>query len=215
MKKLLRSAVTLCLCLALVLAAVPASAARELAYKLPDFEYVNVIANNYKHYNLPVYSGPTTRSWRGARSKASVSTLGTIWACGWEDGWLLVMYQLNDSNYRVGFIRGSLFNADAILPGQELNLAYESVRVTTACALTDDPITASRTTTTIEAGTTVTYLASYGGWSYVEVPFGKNIARGFVNTSYLELPDSLYNTSGTVAEIPSLSQLTTDSGDSN
>ena len=52
---------------------------------------------------LRVYSGPDTSYFRGANGKAMASTNGKVYACGWEDGWLMVMYWTNGGSVRVGF----------------------------------------------------------------------------------------------------------------
>ena len=69
---------------------------------LGGFDYVQLRTGQ----NLPVYSAPSRNSWRGANGKASVGTNGAIYSAGWENGWLLVMYETNSGSVRVGYVSG-------------------------------------------------------------------------------------------------------------
>lgn len=137
---------------------------------------------------LGVYSAPSTSSYRGAGGKALVSTNGTVYAAGWDGGWLLVMYQTNKGAVRVGYVDGAAVKGTVNAP----SLRFE--RIAAACAsaapLTDDPATQSTSLRTLAAGESVVYLASYynaNAWAYVETTVEGKTARGFIPADALAM----------------------------
>lgn len=152
---------------------------------LQGFEYIELRANQ----NLAVYSAPSKSSWRGAKSKASVSTNGAIYAAGWESGWLLVMYETNNGSVRVGYV-----NADSIRGGvpvdENLSFSYAEATVQEKCTLTDDPARTGTAMTTLKAGTKVTWLTrfyNHSAWDYVETNINGKTARGFIRAGSLDI----------------------------
>lgn len=136
-----------------------------------------------------VYSAASTKAWRGAKGKASVSTNGDVWAAGWENGWLLIYYETSKGSVRVGYIDGSKISGDPGAEG-ELTFAYAPAKITQKAALTDDITRAASSITTLKAGKEVTYLAPYYGetdWAYIETKYDKKTVRGFVPMDSIEL----------------------------
>lgn len=139
---------------------------------------------------LAVYAAPGASSWRGANGKAVVNTNGAVYAAGWDQGWLLVYYETNSGSIRVGYVDGSA------IQGKVDNWNYLSfdrapATVTHACVMTDDPMKAGITMTTISAGAQVTYLSTfvnqYGQvWDYIETRIGDQNARGFIPQGNLD-----------------------------
>ena len=164
-------------------------------WSLSGFQYVNLQANQN---GIPVYSAPSTSSWRGASGKAQVSTNGAVWAAGWENGWLLVFYETNAGSVRVGYVNGSQISG-RVSVNDQLFFERSTCRLSTAATLTDDPLRTMTTITNLRAGDTVTYLTTMtnqSGWSfdYIEATVGGQRVRGFIPTGCLDVPyDTLEN----------------------
>ena len=157
-------------------------------WSLTGFQFVNLRVAQ----DLAVYSAPSASSWRGANGRAMVSTVGAVWAAGWENGWLLVFYEINNG-VRVGYVRGSEMAERPIL-NSDLSFSYTAVPILNNCALTDDPLSQSSTITTLRQGQTVTYLSTmvnqYGqAWDYIETSVNGQTVRGFVRSGYVEIPE--------------------------
>ena len=80
------------------------------AEDLPGTEYPPLLSLNAQEIRFPggnkypVYSGPGKDYLRGARGKASVSTNDWIEVFGREDGWILIQYEIDSSQCRIGYI---------------------------------------------------------------------------------------------------------------
>ena len=103
---------------------------------LSGFEEVYLAPNQ----KLKVYDGPGTQYRRGAGGKAAASTNGRMYAAGWESGWLMVMYQVNNGGVRVGFTSPQDFKDRLDLP----QLGFDAVPafLFRAAQLTEDPVMA-------------------------------------------------------------------------
>lgn len=152
------------------------------------FTYVSMQPNQ----KLAVYSAPSTDSWRGASGNAALSTNGSVYAAGWDRGWLMVMYEINQGAKRVGYINGS----DLRGPFPDLGIlqfAYKSATVDRLCTLTDDPALTGAMMTTLMPGTVVSYLMTYDddvSWAYIETLLDGKIARGFVPADCITVDES-------------------------
>ncbi len=144
---------------------------------LSGFLYTDIKAGQ----KLAVYSAPDSSSWRGANGKALVSTNGSVYAAGWERGWLLVMYETNGGGVRVGYVDGSKIKGSVSAPN--LDFAYTSVQCTRSVSLTDDPAATLTAVRTLASGEAVTYLSTFqnrSSWAYVETTVDGKTARGFI-----------------------------------
>lgn len=157
---------------------------------LQGFEYASLRPNQL----LSVYSAPSAFSWRGANGKAQVSTNGRVDVGGWENGWLLVMYETNSGSVRVGYVDGGSLRGEVQVNGQyfgnQLNFSYTNATVTQRCTLTDDPARTGSSITTLNRGATVTYLSTFYNryaWDYVETRVGGQVARGFIRSGSLNI----------------------------
>lgn len=140
--------------------------------------------------SLAVYSAPSTKAWRGANSRAQVSTNGDVWVAGRDGDWLLIYYETNKGSVRVGYISSSKLRDDvSAIPA--LELAGTQAVITAKCGMTDDMIRNASSMTTIAAGKTVTYLApcyaDNGVWAYIETTVSKKTARGFVPMDCIDI----------------------------
>ena len=143
---------------------------------LSNFKLIQLPANQ----KLPIYSGPGNNYYRGANDKAVCSTNGNVYACGFESGWLLTMYETNNGAVRVGYTPNN-FSGNVDLP--QLNFAYKTVTLTQNSNFTDDPVKTATRIARLPVGTQVTYLASFRTtqpWAYIEAMVNGKPTRGFV-----------------------------------
>ena len=153
---------------------------------LQGFEYIAVQGNQ----RWAIYSAPDTASWRGAGGKAMVSTNGYVYAAGWENGWLLVMYETNNGSVRVGYARGSDMKQVPATSLPYLNFDYTAATVTRTCSLTDDPARCFEAIVSLSQGQQVTYLTTFINrqpWAYVETTVDGAVVRGFIPASCLDI----------------------------
>ena len=142
--------------------------------------FAEVTLPRNQKYN--VYSAPSTKAWRGAKSKAAVSTNGPVWAAGWVKNWLLIYYETSKGSVRVGYIKDSSIPKDLSVQTQLVFAGTDAV-ITKKCTLTDDIARAAAEIVTLKKGAKVTYLAPYYGdedWAYIETKVNKKTVRGFV-----------------------------------
>ena len=152
---------------------------------LGGFDYVQLRTGQ----NLPVYSAPSRNSWRGANGKASVGTNGAIYSAGWENGWLLVMYETNSGSVRVGYVSGDDIRGGVPMD-TSLTFSYAAATLNAGTALTDDPAMRKTTIAQLRAGTQVTYLTSFfnkSAWDYIETTVDGQTTRGFVPAGCLTI----------------------------
>ena len=118
---------------------------------------------------LSVYSAPSTSSYRGANGKAVVSTNGDVYVAGWDQGWLLLMYETNNGAVRVGYVNGIDIQGSVNAPN--MSFSYITITLSKSATLTDDPVTGSSNLASLKANQQVTYLATFysqSTWLYVE-----------------------------------------------
>ncbi len=140
-------------------------------YLLPTFA---LCERRNKKY--PVYSAPSTKSWRGSNGKAAVSLNGDTYICGrTSDDWVMVKYQTDKGNWRFGYIQ--LPSAGSY---DLLNFTSLPAYVAKESQLTDDPIKQSTKIVKIAQTKEVTYLATFENWAYIETTVKKKTVRGFV-----------------------------------
>ena len=152
---------------------------------LQGFDYIELRSGQ----KLAVYSAPSTSAWRGANSKASVSTNGAIYAAGWESGWLLLMYETNNGSVRVGYVRSGDIRGGVPMD-RSLTFAYDVAIVTERCTLTDDPARTGTAMATLQPGAQVTWLTRFynnSAWDYVETTVNGKTARGFIRVGSLNI----------------------------
>ncbi len=164
---------------------------------LPEVDYEPEIAGIFSNFEeislkpnirMSVYSGPGKQYYRGADGKAMASSNGRIYACGWENGYLMIMYWTNNGSVRVGFVPAGEISGEVDLPG--LDFAYEDAKITKKCGLTDDPAMTRQIICSLQKGEKVTYLGSYvnsSSWAYVETETDGKPVRGFIPSDRVKL----------------------------
>ena len=137
---------------------------------------------------FPVYSAPSTRSWRGANGKAAITSGSEIYVAGTEGSWILILYELDSGVIRVGYIDSQKINGQ-YTSGNPLVFSHTEMALTKATEIFDDPIRQTTTIGKLKKGTKVTCLAEYRGWIYVETKVSGKVTRGFIAPSSLGLED--------------------------
>lgn len=137
-----------------------------------------------------VYSAPDSKSIRGAKGRARVSTNGWIQVFGSDGDWILVQYDITDKHNRIGYIYKNALPKDVAVP--ELALTHVPAVVNYDVAVTDDPLISQTPLAKLTENTSVTVLGAMGDWTYIEGEENKVRFRGFVPTACL---------SGTVTDL--------------
>ena len=137
---------------------------------------------------IDVYTGPGTQYVRGANGKAMVSTNGTVYVAGVENGWVLLLYRTNKGAARMGYglassIKDTVY---ARLP----TVSYARAHITRPCSITDDPVSAGSPLAKLQAGHSVTYLMPLNNshsWAFVEAQTEIGLVRGCVPSDCVQL----------------------------
>ena len=151
------------------------------------FEYVKLKTGQ----KLPVMAAPSEYAYRANNGKALVNTSGAVYALGYDNGWMLMLYEANHANqFRVGYIQCSKMKGK--LPQLD-QLSWDWTRSTVQATvnLTDDPALTGNALATLRGGDTVYYLTTMfnnTGWDYVETIINGQTARGFIPSGYLDIP---------------------------
>lgn len=131
----------------------------------------------------PVYSAPSTKSIRGAKNRALVSTNDWIQVFGSEGDWILVQYAISGNHNRIGYIYKNALPKETVVP--ELGLTDVAAIVNYDVEVTDDPLVSQTKLATVAENTKVTCLGVMGNWSYIESSQDGKTFRGFVPTECL------------------------------
>lgn len=127
-----------------------------------------------------VYSAPSSKSLRGGKERAKVSTNDWIQVFGSEGDWIFVQYAISTEQYRTGYIYRNALDKDAVVP--ELQWDKQSAILNYDVDVTDDPLISQTKLASLKTNDLVTCLASMGNWTYIECTSGKQTYRGFVPT---------------------------------
>ena len=149
-----------------------------------DFEYISLQGNQ----RLEVYTAPSYWSYRANNGKVTCSANGDVYAMGYEDGWMLIMYEANIAGqFRVGYVDTSRI-AGSLPRLRQLTWDYGTCEVMMTTRLTDDPALTGAALTTLYEGTQVIYLGTMRndtGWDYIETTIDGQTARGFIPAGLL------------------------------
>ena len=139
---------------------------------------------------LAVFSAPSADAYRANKGKAAVSTNGAVYAMGWDNGWMLMLYEADAAGqYRIGYVDGAKIKGTMPqLP--RLTWDENSCEVLNTVTLTDDPALTGKALTTLQPGTPVKFLTTMynsTGWDYVETTIEGKTARGFIPAGNLSI----------------------------
>ena len=148
------------------------------------------IAKLDANQKLAVFSAPSADAYRANKGKAAVSTNGAVYAMGWDNGWMLMLYEADAAGqYRVGYVDGAKIKGTMPqLP--RLTWDENSCEVLNTVTLTDDPALTGKALTTLQPGTSVKFLTTMynsTGWDYVETTIEGKTARGFIPAGNLSI----------------------------
>ena len=154
----------------------------QLADRLPELSFFQGTFSPGQKF--PVYSAPSTRSWRGANGKAAITSGSEIFVAGTDDDWILIMYELNSGVTRVGYIDPEKITG-SYSAGDALSFAKIPMILAKGTEMTDDPVHQKTVMGKLKKGASVVCLAKYQGWIYVEAKVSGKTARGFISPSAL------------------------------
>ncbi len=157
--------------------------------KLPEGELTAKKINFTGGKKYPVYAGPGESYERAASGKAVVSTNDWIQVFGEQNGYIMIQYDITSDRLRVGWIERSALPKNA--SAQTLSFHNISAEITSACALTDDPLKSRSVVRALPAGARVAYLSSLGDYAYVETDDHK--LRGFAPMNCVRVTDETRN----------------------
>ncbi len=157
----------------------------EPLYNIPwGFQEYSMVSGQ----KLDVYSGPGTGYVRGANGTAKVSTNGSVYVYGWENGWLLLLYQINSGSARMGYVDGSRMKGSVY--ADNLHFSYTPTPVLYNCPITDDPTVAYAPLAQLSQGAQVTFLCwmqNNASWAYVEANTSAGRVRGCIPADAIDL----------------------------
>ena len=185
MKRLITLILTLIMLYAIALADEPATTMIDTA-NAPSIPAGTLNASLFSftsNQTYPVYSAPDSRSIRGAKGRARVSTNGWIQVFGSEGDWILVQYDITDTHNRIGYIYKNALPADVTVP--ELMLTSIPSVVHYDVEVTDDPLVSRTPLARLTENSKVTCLGTMGEWTYIEAEADEEWLRGFVPSACL------------------------------
>lgn len=136
----------------------------------------------------PVYTAPSTESYRCANGKATCDTNSKMDDAGFVSGWLMVRYETNNGDYRVGYIppkyvkgyKSSMYPHFGYIPA----VAEDEIYVT------DNPMVHGTSFAELAPGESFHILSKYDyykknglEWWYIECEVDGQQARGFIECS--------------------------------
>ena len=185
MKRLITLILTLIMLYAIALADEPATTMIGAANvpSIPAGTLSASLVSFTSNQTYPVYSAPDSKSIRGAKSRARVSTNGWIQVFGSEGDWILVQYDITDTHNRIGYIYKNALPADVTVP--ELMLTSIPSVVQYDVEVTDDPLVSRMPLARLTENSKVTCLGAMGEWTYIEAEADKERFRGFVPSACL------------------------------
>ena len=185
MKRLITLILTLIMLYAIALADEPATTMIGAANvpSIPAGTLSASLVSFTSNQTYPVYSAPDSKSVRGAKDRARVSTNGWIQVFGSESDWILVQYDITDTHNRIGYIYKNALPADVTVP--ELNLTSIPSVVHYDVEVTDDPLVSRMPLARLTENSKVTCLGTMGEWTYIEAEADKERFRGFVPSACL------------------------------
>ena len=136
----------------------------------------------------PVYTAPSTDSYRCANGKATCDTNSKMDDGGFVSGWLLVRYETNKGDYRVGYIPPKYVKGytSKMYP----HFGYIPAVAEGTIYVTDNPMTHGTSFAELSAGETFHILSKYDyykkdglEWWYIECDVDGQTARGFIECS--------------------------------
>ena len=151
---------------------------------LPPFKFAKH-QNGIGYGNCPVYTAPSTDSYRAANGRATVATDGyQVDEAGWVDGWLLVRYQIK-TGWRVGYIPQNYVRGfkSSMVP----HFGWVPCTADDTIYVTDNVYSHTDSFAVLDPGEGFHVLSRYNyyakegyDWWYIECTVDGQVARGFI-----------------------------------
>ena len=152
---------------------------------LPPFKFDNH-KDGIGYGKCPVYSAPSEDSYRAANGRASVQTNSKMAEAGYdESGWLLVRYETNNDDVRVGYIPRRYIKGfrSSMAP----HFDYIPAVAESEIYVTDNPMRHNDAFAYLEPGDSFHIVSKYDyhkknglEWWYIECTVNGQTARGFI-----------------------------------
>ena len=154
---------------------------------LPPFKFEKH-KNGIGYGPCPVYTAPSSDAYRCANGKATCDTNSKMDDAGFVSGWLMVRYETNKGDCRVGYIppkyvkdyTSHMFPHFGYIPAVAEDTIY----------VTDNPMTHGTSFAELAAGESFHILSKYDyykkdglEWWYIECDVDGQTARGFIECS--------------------------------
>lgn len=154
---------------------------------LPPFKFEKH-KNGIGYGTCPVYTAPSDGSYRCANGKAACDTNSAMDDAGYVSGWLLVRYETNNGNYRVGYIPPKYVKG--YKSSMEPHFGYIPAVAEGTIYVTDNPMTHGTSFAELAEGESFHILSKYDyykkdglEWWYIECDVDGRTAYGFIECS--------------------------------
>jgi len=153
---------------------------------LPPFKFNNH-AYGIGYGSCPVYSAPSEDAYRCANGKATCDTNSKMADGGFVSGWLLVRYETNKGNYRVGYIPPKYVRgfSSQMAP----HFGFIPAVANDTIIVTDNPLSHTDSFAELDPGEEFYILSKYNyyqkngfDWWYIQCVVDGQVACGFIDT---------------------------------
>lgn len=132
-----------------------------------------------------VYMGPGKTYGRAGGGKAHVSTNDWVQVFARCDGWLLIQYGIDETRYRMGWIRDDVLAGGQEVPALPMH-SYDTGTLLKDAEVTDDPLSSKAKVCTVQKDTQVDVIAQLDdAWLYVRFVQGGRTCFGFLPVSVM------------------------------
>lgn len=154
---------------------------------LPPFKF-EIHKNGIGYGSCPVYTAPSEDSYRCADGKATCQTNAKMDDAGFVSGWLLVRYETNNGNVRVGYIPPRYVKGfkSSMYP----HFGFIQATANDTILVTDNPMSHTDSFAILDPGEEFYILSKYDyykknglEWWYIQCTVDGKVACGFIDCS--------------------------------
>ena len=152
--------------------------------ELPPFKF-EIHKEGIGYGSCPVYTAPDLSAYRCANGKATCQTNAKMDDAGYVSGWLLVRYETNKGQYRVGYIPPRYVRGytSRMYP----HFGFIQVTADDQIMVTDNPMSHTGGFARLDPGETFYILSRYNyyakngfDWLYIQCTVDGQVACGFI-----------------------------------
>ena len=150
--------------------------------QVPEFRFYHC-PNGIGYDACPVYTAPSENAFRMANGKATVSTDHEMYEGGYDAGWLMIRYETNGGETRVGYIPPQYIRGYQSVWGTR-SFSYVPVTAAQTIQVTNNPLLRGSAFAYLDPGECFHILAKYTyhpNWWYIECIVDGKPARGFID----------------------------------